>query len=161
VQAPAEQARRLCGSGLSTFLRLSASWSDWIKPRGSRALIRTSLSTLHELSFADCWVSNQPLIVGADQSPPSQTARVLNSQVQGPFIRRIPGVCHSSRESWLARNSAAQITGVSSETGCGKPVTPAHVVVQNLPTCCCGSLGSLKSMHSKCIYEIYKSMMRS
>jgi hypothetical protein len=71
VQAPAEQARRLCGSGLSTFLRLNASWSDKFKPRGSQALIRASLSALHELSFADCWVSNQPLIVGADQSPPS------------------------------------------------------------------------------------------
>jgi hypothetical protein len=72
VQAPTEQARRLCGSGLSTFLRLSASRSDEFKPHGSQALIWASLSALRELSFTDCWVSNQPLIVGADQSPPSQ-----------------------------------------------------------------------------------------
>jgi len=56
----------------STFLRLSTSWSDQFQPRGSRALIRASLSTSRKLSSADCWVSNQPLIVGADQSPPGK-----------------------------------------------------------------------------------------
>jgi hypothetical protein len=71
---PAELPRRLCGPGKSTFRRLSTSWSDNFEPRGSRAWIRASLNRLRESSFADCWVSNQPLIVGADQSPLSDNS---------------------------------------------------------------------------------------
>jgi len=63
------------------------------------------------------------------------------SQAQSPFIRRIPGDCHSSHESWptrfccpISRESAPRPDSVSWQ--------PLHsVVVQNLPTCCSNPLG--------------------
>jgi len=145
---------------MKTFLRLSASWSNHFQPRGSWALIWAFLSTLHELSFADGAVSHQPLIVGADQSPPGRNP---GSQWSGA------GLFHpknSERLSFFSRFLtgeilAARYAGVSAATRLGMLVTPACMVWQNLPTCCCKSLGTLRSMLSKCIYEIYKSVLRA
>lgn len=153
ASAGQEKSWCLCGPGGSTFRRLSASRSDRFQPRGSQAPIWASPSTSRENGFADCWVCNQPLIVEADQSPPApkKRCRALSGQVQRPFIRRIPGDCHSSRESRPARYGLPGSRGGQRRGQLGKPATPAHQAVQSLPTCCCGSLGTLKSTCSKCI----------
>jgi len=76
---------------------------------------------------------HQPLIVSADQSPPNEV-RALRCQVQKPFILE-----ESRFQSFFSRVLAVEnprcnkYAGGSSATGPGKPVTPAHVVVQNLP----------------------------
>jgi hypothetical protein len=69
VETPAELPRRLYGSGQWTFPRLSASWSSHFQPRGSRALIRASLSQvtraqlrglLGKQSTPDHWGRSEP-----------------------------------------------------------------------------------------------------
>jgi len=132
VQAPAEQARRLYGPGRATFLRLSTSWSDQFQPRGSRALTWASLSTSRKLSSADCWVSNLPLIVGADQSPPGQGPGSQWSGA-GPFHPKNPGrLTFFSRiltgEKYAAHTRGSQRRGRTRYAGdpctCGRAEPP-------------------------------------
>jgi len=116
----------------STFLRLSTSWSDQFQPRGSRALTWASLSTSRKLSSADCWVSNLPLIVGADQSPPGQGPGSQWSGA-GPFHPKNPGrLTFFSRiltgEKYAAHTRGSQRRGRTRYAGdpctCGRAEPP-------------------------------------
>lgn len=115
-----------------TFQRQSASWSTTMKPHGSRAGYEP-LRTHYASSAPRMLGVHQPLTVEAGQSPPNKSPG-SQSQVQQPFIPKkfrtadillaIPG----RRETMLLKNA-----GVSAATGRGKPITPTHKVVQNLP----------------------------
>jgi hypothetical protein len=145
----------LCSSGRTTFQRLSTSWSDRFQPRGSRAPIWASSGTSRKPDFADCSVCNQPLTVGASQSPPKPSKKATGSRWSGaaPFHPENPGRLSFFSRILTDEILAERFTREQRRGRRGKPATPARQAVQGLPTCCCGSLGTLRSTTRKCMRE--------
>lgn len=118
----------------TTFQRRSASWStdfNLTVPGQNMGLSEYVTRT----RIRGCQVCINPCPLRPNRAPRPKSGS--HSQVQQPFIPKksriadilltIPG----RRESMLLKYA-----GVSTATGRGKPITPAHKVMQNLPTSC-------------------------